>query len=212
MFRLIALLIVFCSPALAEDHLFPRLYNVRDVASDDTLNIRSQPASSGEIVGELAWNATNVEVLGASPNGKWGLVNTGEGMAGWAFLRYLEPVSGAHWTRMATPLDCGGTEPFWDVDLITDAPSVFTMLGAPVFTLEPDWASGVMADGSGAPSFVLMRHQSANGASTAFVRAETCSDGMSDRVYGLAIDLFLDRFDEFGNARYRGCCTLGIGD
>ena len=42
----------------------------------------------------------------------------------------------------------------------------------------------------------------------AVIRAEACSDGMSDRAFGLAIDLFLSGKGGADSRALRGCCAL----
>ncbi|MCF8510187.1 MAG: hypothetical protein K9G43_01955 [Rhodobacteraceae bacterium] len=46
------------------------------------------------------------------------------------------------------------------------------------------------------------------GTGMAVLRAEACSDGMSDRVFGLSIDLFLGFENDGNRGGLLGCCTI----
>lgn len=73
---------LIASAAAATFDAWPALYDVSGVASDDVLNIRAEPSADAPIIGTLAHDATNVEIIRDGENG-WGLVNTDEGTAGY---------------------------------------------------------------------------------------------------------------------------------
>lgn len=187
---------LFATLAHAQD--FPALHDVVDVASDDVLNIRTLPSNAGTIIGTLDPNQTAVEVIRLSDNGRWGLVNAGEG-AGWAFMRYLARQPGQG--EAPDFLLCSGTEPFWNVEL-TNWVGVLHQPGDAPVELPAQWQDISVqnrhlgyAFGDGAHSL------------QAVVSRAACSDGMSDREYGFAVDVMVD----LGPGQRRllsGCCSL----
>ena len=192
MIRLLALLI-WLLPGIALAQGYPALFDVTGVASGDTLNIRAAPQASAEKIGEFGPNARDIEVI--REEGGWGLVNSGE-RSGWASMRYLARQEGGDYA-LARHLICFGTEPFWSLDIVQGA---MATLSSP--------------DGAGASWNVGLVQGSANrtdrfaisgsGAQPliAIVSAQSCNDGMSDREFGLAIDMMR------GGDLYSGCCSL----
>ncbi|WP_374429269.1 SH3 domain-containing protein [Tabrizicola sp.] len=196
MIRILLTLLFLALPAQAQD--FPALYAVTGVAADDVLNIRSRPDAGAPIIGALAPDSTGVEVLGRS--GNWALVSAGEGM-GYASLRFLSREPGPSWAALEAPLTCIGTEPFWTLEIDPAAESTrFRTPEAPDPAAKPitglwpaqPWARSAavgLADG------------------LAVLTGAECSDGMSDRSYGIAVDIF--RTLSGREIRLAGCCSLG---
>ena len=184
--------------AFAQD--WPQLHSVEGVAADDRLNVREAPDASGTIIGHLAPDARDIEVVGESDDGRWGLVNIGE-RAGWANLRFLE-VQGDVPER---PRDyiCFGTEPFW---AFTDR-----VRNGYKFQFPDAEPLGFRATEEGLSQNRVDRYfiTGANDESTfgAVIRADACNDGMSDRAYGMSIDLGL--FGAAGSTFVSGCCFVG---
>lgn len=195
-------------PAAAQE--FPALHSVTGVASDDVLNIRSAPSAGSEIIGTLAPDQTGVEVVQADSSGKWGLVNSGE-QSGWTALRYLDRVSSSNWYELPDQaLECFGTEPFWSLTL--DDAASFSTPDSPgtSFTLA---AREPAAGRSGKSGFHAARLSSTETSSPEAVSlsgtltAQHCSDGMSDRAYGISIDLLHLRSTGQLDV-LTGCCSL----
>jgi len=184
----------------AQAQPFPQLYDVQDVAASDALNIRAEPSASAAIIGTLAHDARNIEVVEASEAGNWGRVNSGEG-AGWVNLRYMT-ARGVHIDNYNLPdgLFCFGTEPFWSASNIGGAVHYDTP-DAPGQDM-PVW---IAQDSGIADDLRRMVHMGGiGGQATAFIYPASCNDGMSDRAYGLAISLMTAP-----DAPLRsGCCTL----
>jgi len=67
-------LMLLALPATAQD--LPVLYSVTGLAQGDTLNIRTQPDAGAPILGTLAPDAKDVEVIRLSENKRWGVVNS----------------------------------------------------------------------------------------------------------------------------------------
>jgi hypothetical protein len=190
------LALLAAAPAAATQDGWPALHDVTGVASDDVLNIRAEPSAQAPIVGTLAPDATEVEVIRPTEDLTWGLVNTAEG-SGWASLTFLARRPGQWDGAFPMLARCFGTEPFWSLTLDGDV----------AFYAEPEReAQGVVAARLGSPA-----RRDRHGLRVAMpdgrwidgvISTEACSDGMSDRSYGLA-------FDALGaDGVLSGCCSL----
>ena len=179
------------SAACAEIAL-PAIYQVTAISSDDALNVRSGPSTAYLAIGSLQ-NGAQVEVTADTGEG-WARILHGEGN-GWVAMRYLQPLPAS---AMPDTLFCGGTEPFWSLTLEPDGSLVFTEAGQQSQPIPPDWRHGV----SGRPpaSFAV-----GSDVYAALFHRRTCSDGMSDRTYGWALD-FLRIGGE--GAYLKGCCRM----
>ncbi len=193
---LIALLLLVATPALATQDGWPALYDVTGVAADDVLNIRAEPDASSPIVGTYAPDATGIEVVRPNERQDWGLVNTAES-TGWVSLAYLQRHPGQWAGAFPRLARCFGTEPFWTLAMDGDAATLST----PETSQE-----GVVVARLGS-----LNRRDRHGLRVALpegrwiegvVSAEACSDGMSDRAFGLG-------FDALGaDGVLSGCCSL----
>jgi len=189
----------FCGGASAENRPLPDLFDITGVAPADTLNVRSAPDARAEIIGELGPEATDVEVTAIQ--GGWGRVNQGE-RSGWTAMRFLSRQDET-WIAGAIPpaLTCFGTEPFWslgfegqdlvwsDLDVTTGMAAAEALGGA----IPGDVRRGLVAAGDR-----IEIH--------AAISPGTCSDGMSDRAFGLTAAIIVD---EGGGPRLlHGCCSI----
>lgn len=191
--RGLALALLLASPAAADS--LPALYRVTGVAAGDVLNIRAEPSASAAILGSLPRDASGVEVV--AEQGGWGLVSTGEG-AGWVKLSFLARQPGEDWFALTQPLRCLGTEPFWSLGVEPAARvAVYsTPEGGDAFTaLTTLWPGEAWRQGA---AIALP-----DGFAT--LTGGQCSDGMSDRVFGISISLY--RMGEAPTV-LQGCCTL----
>lgn len=176
---------------------YPALYDVTGVTAGDVLNIRSGPSATAPVIGMFQPNETGIEVIATDPGGSWGQVNTGE-MAGWTSLRYLNRQDGNPDYAFAQNLQCFGTEPFWSLDLMQGQGATLAFLGEPDQSLPAGLLNisenrrDRFVTGLGAKALVV-------------VSRGACSDGMSDRQYGLSVDLVIL---EPGIRLLSGCCSL----
>ncbi|TXI03224.1 MAG: peptide-binding protein [Pseudorhodobacter sp.] len=196
--------LVSAAPAFGQVSL-PALHDVTGVAAYDVLNIRAEPKASAALLGSLPPDHTGIEVVALSPDGKWGLVNTGE-TSGWASMAYLARRPEAEWFAMQNALHCSGTEPFWGAGFdagMTNAVQ-FSSPDSPkqTFDLISVWPGETWRPVAG------LTFAAADATGMAVIRAEACSDGMSDRTYGLSVDLFLTRNMGGDSHPLRGCCSL----
>jgi len=184
---------------------FPALYDVTGVAHDDVLNIREEPSANTPVIAELAFNARDIEVVDVTEDARWSLVNAME-TSGWVAMRYLMPAPGDHWSHPGAKLSCGGTEPFWDLAInnVTEGQAIFSALALDeTHAYSIDWQSGQTAR----PDLAIgLGGSGANGRFSAVIRREACHDGMSDRNFGLDIDLFFHDGNEASG--FEGCCSV----
>lgn len=192
-----ALACLLSGPALAtQEYILPTLFDVSGVGAGDRLNIRAEPDARARIVGTLAPDATGIEVVEEARG--WGRVNVGEA-TGWVSMRYLSYRTDV-WQPGAVPdgFRCLGTEPFWTVEV--------DRAGGQVRFSQPDGAesralaaildSGVFRD----PSRAVLAEDL-----TLVATPALCSDGMSDRLFGLRATLIL----RDGQPRMlSGCCLI----
>ncbi len=193
--------LVFGGAAAAQVHDYPALYNVTGVAASDVLNVRSGPGTSHDIIGSLAPNARGIEVIGVNQDQRWGRVSMGE-FSGWASMRFLTR-TGPDWNAgLPAPLYCHGTEPFWSYERLIGGGnwSDFDVQNQPHAELFVDHPVG-----RGPYGFALDL-DSGTSNMTGFIRRGVCSDGMSDRDFGLTAQ-FVRRT---GGQTYMvdGCCSL----
>lgn len=180
--------------ALADQPDFPALFDVKGVASDDVLNVRANPNASAQIVGALRPQDANVEVITPNEAGDWGLVNINEG-TGWVSLRFMQRV-GQPLESVASLGQCFGTEPFWTVSFEGDSIRYSTPEGALNGTVVERLASRSRLDRAG------IRLSLPTGPLDGVVAWRSCNDGMSDSVYGIAVDFLGPQ------GVISGCCSL----
>lgn len=188
--------------AATPEYTLPTLFDVTGVAANDVLNIRAVPNGSAAIIGTLAPHARDIEVVGYDASGRWARINTGE-RSGWAALRYLAYQVDV-WNPGTLPptLHCIGTEPFWSFRPRGNT-VVFSTPEAPesVMRIETVLTTGMFRD--------PRRSVTAQGASqrmTAVMVPMACSDGMSDRAYGLDFTVILEGRGE--PQMLTGCCSI----
>jgi len=200
----LVLLLCLLFPAIAAAQTLPGLYDVSGVAANDVLNIRAKPDASAAIIGSLAPNATGVEVVALSGDGKWAQVNSAE-TSGWAALQFLHAQGGADWFALHSYLTCFGTEPFWS--FYTDPTQNSVHLNTPDEE-GPEQDIVSQWPGSTWQPVAAMQFASEDGGGVAVLRGQSCSDGMSDRAFGLSLDLFLQPSANGAAASLHGCCSL----
>lgn len=185
-------------PALAQD--LPALFRVQGVAAGDVLNIRAEPSVRAAILGGLAPDATGVEVTALSEDGRWGRVNSGEG-SGWAAMRYLQALPGPGWQSGEVGLRCLGTEPFWNLDIFLPTHHAeFFEPGSGGFELVTD--TGRLPRTAFPQTLAVPFGGMREG--MAVLRRAECSDGMSDRSFGIEAQIYWRGQTE----GLSGCCTL----
>jgi uncharacterized membrane protein len=176
----------------------PALHHVTGVAADDVLNVRAAPDPESDILGTLAPGASGIEVVATA--GNWAQINTGE-RAGWASLAFLDAQQGGAFPEVPS-FSCFGTEPFWSIDVTQSGPAKFDDPERPD---PPAMLAGAVMPASGMRNRYGLVAVWPQGRMTLAIRAEQCSDGMSDRLYGLSVGIVAT------GALQRvlsGCCTI----
>ena len=185
-----------------QEYFLPTLFDVSGVAVGDVLNVRTAPDASSAVIGSLAPDARNIEVVGLDRSGRWAQINTRE-RSGWVALRYLAYQVGV-WDhgRLPESLRCFGTEPFWSL-AARDSRLVLSLPDAPDLSLplRSVLDTGVFRD----PRRAILADE---GAERLMLVAtpKACSDGMSDRAYGLEATVV--REGEGGTQMLAGCCSI----
>jgi len=201
MMRHLALLILLtlAQPAAAtQEYILPTLFDVTGVRPTSVLNIRSGPGTGFAVIGRLPPDTTGIEVVAHDASGQWGQINTGERSA-WVSLAYLAYRTDV-WEPGALPegFACFGTEPFWSLRADT-----FSTPEAPGQPLEMTAIldTGVFRD----PRRALVA-SSGGRRYTAAVTPQACSDGMSDRAFGLGVMVVVE--DGAAPGLLTGCCSI----
>lgn len=198
MLRLVFALLLIGSSASAQND-YPRLHDVVGVASNDVLNVRAGPGASTPIVGELAFDARGVEVIRAE--GGWGFVNVTEG-TGWASMRYLSARADGDISNNPH-LVCGGTEPFWDIDVRQG--QVATIKTPMNFDPGERFSVGLFQR-AWSPLEKHVLQGTDNTRDLTLIVAQTyCDNGMSDNEYGFDATLVVGGSEGYVMS---GCCEL----
>lgn len=198
MLRLICTLLVIGSTAVAQDS-YPRLHDVVGVAPDDVLNVRAGPGASHPKVGELAHDARGVEVVRAE--GNWGQVNV-DGLPGWTSLRYLAPRADGDLANTRRVI-CGGTEPFWDVDVFQgQSATVKTPMN---YDPGEGFSAGLFQRAWNPLEKYVLQGTDGTRDLTLIIANTYCDNGMSDDEYGFDATLIVSGPDGYVLS---GCCEL----
>ncbi|MEM6577414.1 MAG: SH3 domain-containing protein [Pseudomonadota bacterium] len=196
---LFGILVMTASVVRAES--LPAFYNVVGIAQTDVLNVRAAPNLSAQILSTLPHDATGLEVVGRDADDGWAQINIGE-QTGWISLQFLARQPGQPDDTLPRPISCVGTEPFWDLTLPETGQAEINRIDAdPVLidTLAPVTAANrtdryaVFGQGS-EQVFTFIFHR------------DQCSDQMSDRAFGMSVDIFMT--ENSGVSYVTGCCSL----
>ncbi|EYD76352.1 hypothetical protein Rumeso_02072 [Rubellimicrobium mesophilum DSM 19309] len=189
----LAALVLALWGAMAAAQDLPARFTVTGVAAGDVLNVREGPDASARILATLPPGSTGVEVVELSPDGRWGRMAFREG-SGWVSMRYLAREA-AYPGPVPRPLLCRGTEPFWSLRLSEDG-AAFQSPERGDIPLRP------LGEAGGRTGAVAAFDAGGETLDLTVIR-KACSDGMSDRPYGLAA-LVWNRGELF----LEGCCAL----
>lgn len=175
-------------------------FQVIDVASNDVLNIRSEPSANSDIIGEIPFDAPLVEVNGISEDGKWSRVNAIEAV-GWVRNRYLAPaiVELLQGTTLPVGLICQSEEPFDSIH-ISRADLLYDAYDVSQTELE---IISVVQSGAAWPTTEIVASSDGRNLSL-IIEEEVCQSSMTDNSYPYR-SYFQEADDE---KRYFGCCTL----
>lgn len=191
-------------PAFATpEAILPSRADVVGVAANDQLNIRSQPNAKSDVVGTLAPDAKGFEITGFDPSGSWARVSMGEA-SGWVSGRFVQ-LKNDTWALGQVPstLSCYGTEPFWNLKRSASGMTFSTPDQEPrQLELRVVMDRGLPED----PMRSLIAGDG-KGRVTAVIQPQQCSDGMSDREFGLAATVIMDGQGQ-KSRMLTGCCSV----
>ena len=175
------------------------MHDVVRVDPGDRLNVRAGPSTQFGIIGKIDRGSLDVEVVDRNAEGTWAQVNLGE-LSGWTSLTYLAPQVGGSFPDVSW-LACFGNEPFWSMDVVVGGAARFVTPGADTLRFQ----AGRIEQANGRRGLFGLTAESGAGQATMVLRQQACSDGSSDRSYGLdaAIVLRGER-----NATLSGCCSI----
>ncbi len=180
---------------------FPAFYDVSGVAADDVLNVRIAPSSKGDLIGVLAPDQTDVEVVGVSEDGRWARVNIEES-SGWASMQFLTLSQDYPFLPLAH-LNCYGTEPFWSLDRPRlDQPATLSILGQTFET----WRQIQAARSNNRTDRFSVVANNENDIMVLTLTRGLCSDGMSDQLFGIQAEVIRPASEDA--AHLSGCCAL----
>lgn len=197
--RRLALALLLVWPALAPAQDLPALHDVTGVAADDVLNIRSGPGTAHPAISAFGPFMEGIEVTARSEDGRWLRVNMGEG-AGWVSARFMQ-LTGPDWTAgLPARFACFGTEPFWAMH-VNEGVGLWRQPDIGTRRTEEEFRGRVMNN----VREYAARYRGGDIPVTMLIRHETCSDGMSDSLFGLAVTVIRD---DGGPFIASGCCTI----
>lgn len=197
--RAALLCLLLLVPAFVSAQSLPAIYDVSGVADNDTLNVRAGPSTDYDIIDKLPPDAKGIEVVDSDNDGEWGLINVGE-QAGWVALRYMARQPGQPDTGLPNNLACSGTEPFWSFNLADGKAEMKWPETAIPF------ADVLIVPSENRTDRHALFADAGDTVITAMIGRNQCSDGMSDRAYGLGIDLLVT--DKTALKVYSGCCSI----
>lgn len=171
---LILSLALLAAPAHATpEYQLPGLFDVTGVAADDVLNLRARPDARATIIGSLPPDARNIEVVDEAKG--WARVNAAEA-SGWVSMRFLSYHPDIWRDDLPASLGCFGTEPFWSVQQSRAG----LLFSTPEEQRDFAPAQVLRSANSTAPQRAIIA-----GDLTLVITPGQCSDGMSDRAFGL---------------------------
>ncbi len=191
-------------PTLAQElavPVLPAVFEVSGLKAGDHLNVRAAPSAKAADIGDLKLG-TRVEVTAMDTNVGWAQIVYGEWTA-WAYARFLTPIATPlmSGTDLPANMSCGGTEPFWNLNTSGGTQAEFELMGNPKIadniTYAGKSANHIMKQG------IQTNHWSA------FLEKRQCSDGMSDRQMGIAIELMSTQSGA-GFRHLSGCCSVDL--
>jgi len=176
-------------------------FRVADLEDDDHLNVRAEPSSGSEDLGDLASGSQPHEILEADSTGKWGKILWLEGHA-WVALEFMQPIDIEQLADTTIPvgLTCVGAEPFWTIEFKSQK---IALLSTPdnviPMTVEE---TEISANRTSYP--VAVKLETDTFSSTAILERAACSDGMGDISYGWSTNVLMQPKLQL----LSGCCVL----
>jgi len=165
-------------------------YQVIELEGDDHLNVRAEPASASEDIGDLA-----------SGSKEWGRIIYLEG-SGWVALRFMQQIEVEKLANTQVPvgLTCVGAKPFWTLEFKSQKIGVISTQEEVKQMAVVNTATS--RNGNQFP--IAVELQTAGNTATTTLRRAQCSDGMGGLRYEWAADLVVNP----NFTLLSGCCSL----
>ena len=189
------------APSIAQPVL-PSLFAGDGVSNGEVIDIHADPDEAAPIIAHIPSDARDIEVVAVDASQAWGRVNHVEA-SGWLPLARVAEQNDV-WKPGELPqgTSCYGTEPFWSIQTLEDA-AVFTTIGEDPITL-PN--TGILDSGQSGDQRRVAVFEDDALRLTLVTSPDHCSDGMSDRAFGLTAHVVY----EAGPLPdlLRGCCSI----
>lgn len=183
--------------ALASDGTLPARFD----SAETPLAIRAAPAPDAAVLGHLQPGAQGVQVIARSADGAWGQIAHGEG-DGWLPMAGLSRQPSPPGSKPATALLWGGA-----VLGRASADPFFAEFEQPEHPEMPLQITGTDSRPGADGPVRLWTFAGETATASLLVRHEMCSDGMSDRPFGLSAAFTM--IESTGAVHLRlGCCAL----
>lgn len=176
-------------------------YQVIELEGDDHLNVRAEPASASEDIGDLASGSKPYEILEIDSTGEWGRIIYLEG-SGWVALRFMQQIEVEKLANTQVPvgLTCVGAKPFWTLEFKSQKIGVISTQEEVKQMAVVNTATS--RNGNQFP--IAVELQTAGNTATTTLRRAQCSDGMGGLRYEWAADLVVNP----NFTLLSGCCSL----
>ena len=176
-------------------------YQVTELEGDDHLNVRAEPASTAEDIGDLASGSKPYEILETDSTGDWGRIIWLEG-SGWVALRFMQQIEVEKLANTQIPvgLTCVGAKPFWTLEIQSQKVGVISTQNE----VKPMAIVNTATSRNGTRFPIAVELQSNKNTATTTLRRAQCSDGMGDLRYEWAADVVVN--PQF--TLLSGCCSL----
>lgn len=189
-------------PSSWANSIFPTLFAGTGIADGEVIDIRVEPDENAPIIAHIPSDSRDIEVVARDGSGEWGRVNHAEA-SGWLSMARVREQNDV-WPASGLPkrTTCYGTEPFWSLQ--TNGKSAdFSTPDAGGVALP---VTGVLTSGTVEDQRRVIIVENETLALTVSLSPRACSDGMSDRVFGLTAHVIR----ESGPMPdlLRGCCTI----
>lgn len=197
----LALTCALGAPSLAQTVL-PTLFAGDGVSSGEVIDIHAEPNDTSPIIAHIPSDSRDIEVVAVDASKAWGRVNHAEA-SGWLPLERAAEQKDV-WKPGELPrgTSCYGTEPFWSLQTLEDS-AVFSTIGEQATTL-PN--TGTFDSGQSNDQRRVSVFEDDALRLTLITSPGLCSDGMSDRAFGLTGHVIY----EAGPLPdlLRGCCSI----
>lgn len=173
-----------------------------DAAGPGELVLRAAPDARADALTRFGADWTGIEITEFTPDGAWAATNYGQGRAWIAAERLTRQPDPA---AQGLPLRCFGMAPFWGLHLPAPFFAEFERPERPELPFQITGTAEATGPGGRARLWTLAGTDRSR--ASLVMRFEACSDGLTDRGYGLSATFVLT--EPTGAVHLMlGCCSL----